>query len=130
MITESMAIQGLHVISLAAKRSNRLRAISDSFTSGSSGSFESSATGLLTVFATIALIIAVILLFWVFAKYRRSEHYLNLTITELTINNVKLRQENDKLTAANEKLRQENVELYRKQVEIMENIVHEETPRK
>jgi cell division protein FtsB len=127
MITESMAIQGLYVISLAAKQSNRLRAIRGSFTSGSS---DSSAMGLLTVFAMIALIIAVILLFWVFAKYRRSEHYLNLTITELTINNVKLRQENNELTAANEKLQQENTELYRKQVEVMENIIHEETARK
>ena len=126
MITESMAIQGLHAISLAAKRSNRLRAISDAFTSGSS---DSSAGGLLTVFAMIALITAVILLFWVFAKYRRSEHYLNLTITELTINNVKLRQGNNELTAANEKLRQENAELYRKQVEILENVIDAENPK-
>lgn len=127
MITESMAIQGLHVISLAAKRNNQLRAVSDSLTSGSP---DSSAMGLLTVFAMISLIIAVILLFWVFTKYRRSENRLNLRITELTITNIKLQQEDAKLTANNEKLRQENAELYRKQVEVLENIVHEETPRK
>ena len=124
MITESMAIQGLHVISLAAKRSNPLRTVSDSFAS------DSSSTGLLTVFAMISLIIAVILLFWVFTKYRRSENRLNLRITELTVTNIKLRQENAKLTANNEKLQQENVELYQKQVEVLENVVHEETPRK
>ena len=50
-------------------------------------------------------------------------------IIELTITNVKLRQENAELTAKNEKLRQENAELYRKQVEVLENIEHEETPR-
>lgn len=127
MITESMAIQGLYVISLAANQRSQLRTIKDSFTSVSS---DSSAMGALTVFAMIALIIAVILLFWVFAKYRRSEQGLNQKITELRINNVKLRQESNKLIATNEKLRQENVELYRKQVEFMENIVHEETPRK
>lgn len=74
----------------------------------------SSYEGLLTAIAVIALILAVILLFWVFAKYRRTEHYLNLKITELSVNNVKLRQENKELKAANEKLRQENTELSRK----------------
>ena len=96
------------------------------------GSFSigSAAEWLLTVFAVVALIISVILLFWVFAKYRRSEHRLNQDISELTITNIKQRQENDELTATNEKLRQENAELYRKQVEVLENIIGAETPSK
>jgi len=81
----------------------------------------------LTVFAVVALIISVILLFRVFAKYRRSENYLNQKITELTIANVKLRRENTELAATNEKLRQENAELYRKQVEVLENVIDAET---
>lgn len=122
-----MTIQGLHVISLAAKRSNQLRAVRDSFSSGSS---DPSAMGVLTVFAMIALIIAVTLLFWVFAKYKRSENFLNLKNTELTVTNIKQRQEIAELTATNEKLRQENAKLYRKQVEVLENIIDAETPRK
>ena len=71
----------------------------------------SSSEGLLTAAAVIALIIAVILLFWLFARYRHFEHNLNLKITELSINNVKLQQENDDLKATNEKLQQENTKL-------------------
>ena len=132
MITESMTIQGLHVIFLAlTPDGERWKAAKDSFaeTFGSRDT-ASSAEGWLTVLAAVALIISVILLFWVFTKYRRSEHCLNLKITELTITNVKQRQENDKLTATNETLRQENAELYRKQVEVMKNIIDAETPRK
>jgi len=124
MITESMTIQGLYVISLALKPIQRWEAARGSFNP------DSAAKAWLTVFAVVALIISVILLFWVFAKHKRSENRLNLRITELTITSVKLRQENAELTATNEKLRQENAELYRKQVEVLENIVHEETPRK
>ena len=76
----------------------------------------------------IALIIAVILLFWLSVKYRRSENFFNLQLTELKINNVKLQQENDELTATNEKLLQENTELYQKLIEAQENIVNAETP--
>lgn len=121
MMTESMTMQELYVISLSLTPNEKWKA---------AGSFStaSSAMGSLTVFAMIALIIAVILLFWVFAKYRRSEHCLNLKITELTINNVKLRQKNNKLTAANEKLQQENTELSRKKIEALENIINTETP--
>ena len=123
MITESMTIQGLCVASLSLTPTEKWR---------SAGSFNaaSSAEGLLTVLAVIALIVAVILLFWVFARYRRSEHYLNLKVTELTVNNVKLRQENNELTTANEKLQQENTELSRKKIEALENIINAETPTK
>ena len=124
-MTENMTIHELYVISLSLTPTDKWKA-ARSFTSASTSTTE----GLLTVLAMIALIIAIILLFWVFAKYRRSEDRLNLKVTELTINNVKLRQENNKLTAANEKLRQENAELYRNQVEALENIINVETPAK
>lgn len=124
MITESITIQGLHVISLALTPIERWEAARHPFSTGSATEW------LLTVFAVVALIISVILLFWVFAKYRRSEHRLNLKISELTVTNIKQRQENDELTATNEKLRQENAELYRKQVEVLENIIGAETPSK
>ena len=129
MITESITIQsitiqGLHVISLALTPIERWEAARGPFDTASS------AEAWLTGFAVVALIISVILLFWVFAKHRSSEHCLNLKITELTVTNIKLRQENAELTTTNEKLRQENAELYRKQIEVLENIVHEEAPRK
>ena len=123
MITETITIQGLHVISLALTPIERWEAAKSPFDR------ISAAEAWLTVFAVLALIISVILLFRVFAKYRRSENCLNQKITELTITNVKLRQENSELTTTNEKLRQENAELYRKQVEVLENIIDVETPR-
>ena len=123
MITESITIQGLHVISLALTPIERWEAARGPFDTAST------AEAWLTGFAVVALIISVVLLFWVFAKYKRSENYLNLKITELTIANVKLRQENTELTTTNEKLRQENAELYRKQVELLENVIDTETSR-
>lgn len=123
MITESITIKGLHVISLALTPTERWNAAKGSF-----GTI-SIAEAWLTVFAVVALIISVILLFRIFAKYKRSENYLNQKITELTIANVKLRRENTELTATNEKLRQENAELYRKQVEVLENVIDAETSR-
>ena len=123
MITESITIQGLHVISLVLKPIERWEAARGPFDTAST------AEAWLTGFAVVALIISVVLLFWVFAKYKRSENYLNLKITELTIANVKLRRENTELTATNEKLRQENAELYRKQVELLENVIDTETSR-
>jgi len=83
---------------------------------------DSSGTALLTGFAMVALFIAVILLFWVFYTYRRSEHHLNLKIAELSVINIKQKQQITKLTDTNEKLRQENTELYRKQVEVLETV--------
>jgi len=144
MIIESMTIQGLHVISLALTRFEQWKAARGPLNTDSSG------TALLTVFAVVALIISVVLLFWVFSKYRRSENYLNQKIAELTIadikqrqeiaeltatnikqrqeiaesraTNIKQRQEITELTAINEKLRQETAELYQKHVEVLENI--------
>jgi len=123
MITESITIQGLHVISLALTPIERWEAARGLFDTASA------AEAWFTGFAVVALIISVILLFWVFAKHRRSEHRLNQKITELTVTNIKQRQENAELTTTNEKLRQENAELYRKQVEVLENIIDAENPK-
>lgn len=83
---------------------------------------DSSGTALLTGFAMVALFIAVMLLFWVFYTYRRTEHRLNLKVADLSVTSIKQEQEITKLTETNEKLRQENTELYRKQVEVLENV--------
>ena len=118
MITTSMTIQGLYAISLSLSPNEKWNA---------AGSFrsESPVEGLFTILAVVALIAAVILLFWVFSRYKRTEHSLNIKVSELTVKNVKLQQENNKLNTTNEKLQQENAELYRKQVEALENIITE-----
>ena len=118
-----MILQELYVMSLSLTPTEKWRA-ARSFDNSSS------TAGFLTVFMAISLIIAVILLFWLSVKYRRSEHFFNLQLTELKINNVKLQQDNDELTATNEKLQQENTELYQKLVEAQENTVKTETPAK
>jgi len=96
------------------------------------GSFRSASPteGLFTISAVLALITAVILLFWVFSRYKRAEHALNLKVTELTVKNVKLLQENNKLNTTNEELLKQNAELYQKQVEALENMISTETPAK
>ena len=120
MITESIILQELYVTALSLTANEKWKA-AGSFTSGSK------VEGLCTVLAMIALITSIVLLFWMFSKYRRSEHELNLKITELTVNNIKLRQENNELTTANEKLQQENTELSRKKIEALNNIITTET---
>jgi cell division protein FtsB len=70
------------------------------------------------------------LLFWVFARNKRSENELNLKNTELTVNMIKLRQENNELKTANEKLQQENAELSREKIEALESRVNTETATK
>jgi len=124
MMTESITIQGLHVISLALTPSERWEASRSSFNT------DSAAIACLTAFAVVALIISLVLLCWVFTKHRRSENRLNLRVTELTIANIELRQENDELTATNEKLKQENTVLHQKQVELLENVIDAKTPGK
>jgi len=132
MITQSMAIQEIYIFALSLTSSERFKA---------AGSFtrKSSSEGLFTAFAIICLIAAVALLFWLFRKYKRTEHSLNQKIADLTIKTVKQRQKNTELKAANEqlqeennKLHEENAELYRKQVEALENTIttNEENPAK
>ena len=110
MITESITIQGLHVISLAITPIERWEAARRPFISTASA-----AETWLTVFGVVVLIISVILLFWVRATYRH--------IAKLTATNEKLRQENAKL-------RQEITELKGEEVELLENIIDAKPPRK
>jgi len=119
MITESIILQELYVTSLSLTPNEKWRA-AGSFTSGSS------VEGLCTVLAMIALITSIVLLFWMFSKYRRIEHELNIKITGLSVNNVKLRQEIKQLTTTNEKLQQENAELSREKIEALESRVNTE----
>ncbi len=67
MITESLTIQVLHIISLALTPIEQWEAAKRYFYTASS------AEAWLTVFAVFALIILVILLFWLSAKRRNSE---------------------------------------------------------
>lgn len=105
MIVESMAVEGLYVISLALSATEKWEAAGSSFNTGSK------TEGWITGLAVVALIISGTLLFWVFSKYRRSEQQLNQKITDLTVANVKLRQEKGKSTAANANMQQELAEL-------------------
>jgi len=123
MIIENMTSKMLYVISLSLTANEKWKA---------AGSFTSSSKveGLFTLLAMIALIIAIMLLFWVFARNKRSENELNLKNTELTVNMIKLRQENNELKTANEKLQQENAELSREKIEALESRVNTETATK
>jgi len=105
MVTESMTVQGLYTISLALSAADKWNAARTPFGIGSK------AEGWLTALAVVALIISEILLFWVFNKYRRSEQKLNQKLTDLTVTNVKQRQENEKLKTANEQMQQALTEL-------------------
>ena len=105
MIIERMAVEGLYTISLALSAGEKWKAAGTPFGIGSTSEV------LLTASAVVALILSEILLFWVFSKYRRSEQQLNQKLTDLTIVNVKQRQESNKLNAANKKLQQELDEL-------------------
>ena len=123
MIIENMTSQMLYVISLSLTANEKWKA-AGSFTSGSK------VEGLFTVLAMIALITAIVLMFWVFSRNKRIEHELNIKITELTVNNIKLKQENNELKTANKKLQQENTELSREKIEILKNKITTETVTK
>ena len=101
MIIESMAFEGLYTISLALSASEKWKAAGTPFGIGSTSEV------LLTGFAVAALLVSELLLFWVFSKYRRSVQQLNQKLTDLTVTNVKQRQEIQKTTDANKKLQQE-----------------------
>ncbi len=80
MITESLIITGLQIIFLALTPIEQMEAAATA---------ETRLMVVLTVFAVFTLIISVILLFWVRARYRQ--------IAQLTATNEKLRQENYEL---------------------------------
>ena len=117
MIIETITSKMLYVNSLSSIPNEKWNA-SGWFTS------ISSVEGLFTVLAMIALITAIILLFWVFSKYRHAENELNIKITGLSVNNLKLRQEIKELTATNEKLQQENAELSRENIVSLQSRVN------
>jgi lysylphosphatidylglycerol synthetase-like protein (DUF2156 family) len=110
MIIESITTQVLQVIFLALTPSERWTAARHPFNASSA------AEGWLTVFAVVALITSVILVFWLIARHRRSEECLKRKIFELTSADEKLlanyrhsaerlKREIAGLKAANEKLR-------------------------
>ena len=105
MITETMAIEGLYVLSLALTSTEKWQAAGSSLKTGLR------AEGLFIGFAVFALVVTEILLFYVFSKNKRSEEHLNQKINDLTVTNVKLRQEKEKTDEEIEKLKNENTEL-------------------
>ncbi|UCE48717.1 MAG: hypothetical protein JSW47_00945 [Phycisphaerales bacterium] len=108
-------IQVLQVISLAITAKQRWPGpSSSSISSGSSNEW------LLSAFAMAALGLAIVLLFWVAIKRKRTEDNLRNNITDLTITTVKLRQQKDELAATNKELQQLVNELSRKQAEILD----------
>ena len=102
MILESMTVEGLYAISLALSANEKWKAAGTGLNSGSD------AMGLLTLIAFVSL---TILLFWLYSKYKRSEQQLNTKITDLTVTNAELRQENDQTNKADKKLEQKVAEL-------------------
>lgn len=82
-----MSIQGLHVMFLALTPGERWDAAGDPFQAWPS------AETLFTIFAVIALIIAVALLFYVIAKHKKAEALLEENIARLTDGNDRLRRE-------------------------------------
>jgi flagellar biosynthesis/type III secretory pathway M-ring protein FliF/YscJ len=92
MMIESMALEGQYVISLMLTPTERWKA-------ARSFSDSSSTEGLIPLLAVIALIIAIVLFFCVYAKYKRSKQCLNLKNNELTTTNEKLQQEEVELNS-------------------------------
>ena len=80
MITENLIIKGLQIICSALTPIEQMEAAATA---------ETRLMVVLTVFAVLTLIISVVLLVWVRARYRQ--------IAELTAANEKLRQENSEL---------------------------------
>jgi hypothetical protein len=91
MITEDMTIRGLNVILLALTQTGRWEA------AGRPLSISYTAEGWLTVFAVVALIISVLLVFWAVTKRTDTER--------------RLEQKLAKAVAANEQLERQIAEL-------------------
>ena len=110
-----MWIQGLQAITLAVTARDRWSGAGSSLRGGSHTEW------LLTAFAIVALALAVVLLFWVAVKRRRTEDNLKQNITDLTVTTFKLRKERDDLAAANKELQQAIAELSRRQAAVPES---------
>lgn len=110
MITESMIIQGPHVISLAVTEIGWWESAKDFLiTSPTAGMW-------FTAFQVTVLIILAILTFWQIIRHKRSEHRLKEKIGELK--------------AATEELRLEIAEINREQINVLEEIIEAEPPSK
>jgi hypothetical protein len=109
MIPESMTIQGLYGICLALTPAQRWKAARGPFATSSG------AEGWLTLFAVVALIISVVLLFWVFAKHKRTERSLKQKIADLA--------------ATNRKLQRAIAQLKDEHVELLEGIIDAKPPK-
>jgi hypothetical protein len=109
MITESITIQGSAVNSLAVTPTELLKSSMHFLNTAST------AEARLTTLALIALTVSITLLLWVIARQRHT-HHLHKKITELT--------------ATNKMLRKEVCELQREQVDILEEIIEAEPPKK
>ncbi|MHC4389193.1 MAG: hypothetical protein ACYSX1_11365 [Planctomycetota bacterium] len=82
-----MGIQGLALICLGLTPGDRWNAAGDPFQTGPS------AETLFTIFAVVALIIAVVLLFYVIAKHKKTEALLEENIAKLVAGNDRLREQ-------------------------------------
>lgn len=89
-----MSIQGLALICLGLTPGERWNAVGHSVEPGPT------AETLLTAFAGVALIIAVVLLFYVIAKHKQAEGLLQENIAQLVVDNDKLRQKIDESARA------------------------------
>ena len=92
MITQSMTTQVLNHTILAPAQVEQWNMAGYPFNSGSA------AEAWLTGFAMIALIISVVLVFWVTIKHKRLEDHLNTEIAALKADNELLRKELSKHT--------------------------------
>ena len=92
MIIESMAIQALHVTLLALRPAGRMGSAGQEFDA------LSSVEGWLTGFAMAALIISLILVFFLSANHKRSLDSFRRQIDGITAANDELRQEIAKLS--------------------------------
>ncbi len=109
MMTESITIQGSAINSLAVTPTELLKSAMNCLNTASTTEVR------LTSLALIALTISITLLLWVIARQRHTYH-LQKKIAELTATNKMLQKEVD--------------ELKREQVDILEDIIEAEPPKK
>jgi hypothetical protein len=115
MVTESMTIQGLHIIFLALTPVKRWQAARHPFMSPASA-----AETWLTIFGVVVLIVSILLLFLIRAK---NKHIAKLTaVKETLLKKIAMRWQ--EITAQ----RQEIIKLNRELIEVLENIIDAQPP--
>jgi hypothetical protein len=105
MLTKTITVNLLYSVSSVLTNNQKWNAAGSWFRADSSGE------RVLAVFAMISLIIAMMLLFWLFYRYRCSEQKFRQKLSELETANIKLKRKNTELAAAVEKLRLEHAGL-------------------